>query len=114
MIPTTIAMNTSIISTRYHDFVEASKLVYSESPVYPLTAYRDGVEGWVLVNFDIDNLGRVNRESIDIQFSQPSGVFEDVSLASLATFQFEAKRINGEAVPTSGLRYMFRYRLPNG
>ena len=112
LIALAIGLNTNIVNARYQDFVEAGRLIHSEQPRYPLAAYEAGIQGWVLVNFDVDRQGRVDQDSIDIQFSQPVGVFEEVALESLNSFQFKAKRINGEPVATSDHRYMFRFRLP--
>ncbi|NKB33835.1 MAG: hypothetical protein GKR91_12120 [Pseudomonadales bacterium] len=104
--------NARLISTNYHDFVQSSRALYMEKPVYPLEAYNEGLQGWVLLKFDIDANGVVPTETIDIEFSQPPGVFERVSIATLENYRYEPKRINGERVISEDERFMFRFRLP--
>ncbi len=112
LIVGTAGLKANIVDTRYRDFVEAGRVVYSERPEYPLNAYQAGIEGWVLVEFDVDARGLVAQNSIDVQFSQPVGVFEDASLEALSSFQFKARRVNGRPVASEDHRYMFRFRLP--
>lgn len=104
--------NARLVSTRYHDFVQSSRIMYMEKPVYPIEAYNAGYQGWVLLKFTIDKNGVVPREAIEIEFAQPEGVFEEVSVATLENFRYEPKRINGERVSSEDERFMFRFRLP--
>jgi TonB family protein len=104
--------NAKLISTTYHDFVQSSRMLYMEKPVYPVEAYKQEIQGWVLLKFDIDENGVVPRENIAIEFSQPDGVFEEVSIRTLENFRYEPKRVNGERVITENERFMFRFRLP--
>jgi len=104
--------NARLVSTRYHDFVQSSRIMYMEKPVYPIEAYNAGYQGWVLLKFTIDKNGVVPRAAIEIEFAQPEGVFEEVSVATLENFRYEPKRINGERVSSEDERFMFRFRLP--
>lgn len=88
--------NARLVSTKYHDFVQSNRVLYMERPAYPVSAYEQGLQGWVLLKFDVDQNGVVPTESIDIEFSQPEGVFEYAAMEALENYRYEPKRINGE------------------
>ena len=56
-------------------------------PVYPLRARRAGVEGRVLVEFDIDEQGRV--QNVQVLKAEPEGFFERAVLKALPQWRYD-------------------------
>jgi len=66
------------------------------SPKYPMTAARDGIEGWVKLAFDINKLGEV--VNVSILDSHPKRVFDRAAKQALKKWKYKAKSMNGEFV----------------
>lgn len=58
-------------------------------PKYPIQAAKDGVEGAVLLKFDIDAQG--NTENISVVTSSPENVFDKAAIDALLQWQYESK-----------------------
>lgn len=88
-------------------------------PQYPTQALKEGLEGWVTVQFTVDATGKVqNPEIVDNcagasidTCTRGEDIFDANSLAAVATFEFEPRQVGGSAVPTEGVQYHFRYNL---
>lgn len=66
------------------------------APTYPSRALQRGIEGYVLLEFDIDEAGRViNPRILD---AEPEGIFERAALNAIERWRFQPKVANGEAV----------------
>jgi protein TonB len=78
-------------------------------PEYPARAIQRGIEGWVIVEFSIDPLGRVFDARV-IE-GQPSGIFESAALKAIARYKYKPKVLNGEGVPVSGVRQRILFEL---
>lgn len=102
----------SLIAVRNGDVIERSQLLYSEQPRYPLSALEENIPGWVLLGFTVNEYGMVESNSIEVEFSQPVGIFDAASISALQNFRFEARKVNDEATQSLGMRYMFRFRQP--
>lgn len=78
-------------------------------PVYPARAEQRGIEGHVLVQFTIDQLGRV----VDAQVveSQPRGMFEHAAMKAVERFRYKPRVVNGEAVSVSGVQHLVTFEL---
>jgi protein TonB len=90
--------------------VAASELVKvtTEEPTYPARALRNGIEGWVEVEFTVTGAGDV-RDMV-ITGSQPSGVFEDAAKDALANWRFAPHLENGQPVPLRSV-VTFRFQV---
>jgi periplasmic protein TonB len=80
--------------------------VSSTDPVYPPAALRDGVEGWVELNFTITETGAVR--DIEVVDSTPRGVFESAAMEALASWRYKPRIANGVPVAhraTATLRF---------
>jgi len=103
--------STKILSIGSRDVIEESRVIYSEQPIYPESAMAAGIEGWVLLNFDVDRYGVVAPSSIKVMEAHPLHVFDEVSISTIGKFKFSARRINGEAASSDDSKYIFRFKL---
>ena len=77
--------------------------------VYPPAAQADGIEGRVVVRYDVTAQGRV-RNAVVVD-SQPPGVFEAAALAAVRSWIFKPRLSRGEAVPALGRVSEVRFQL---
>lgn len=83
--------------------------LYRVSPVYPMIAERKGLEGFVTVRFDVNELGAVEN-AVVVESSNP--VFNKSAVAATYRFKFKPRIFDGEPQGSSGLQNLFRYRMP--
>lgn len=79
------------------------------SPVYPQRARSRGVEGYVIVEFTVDELGRV----IDVRVveAQPSSIFDRAAVDAVRRFKYKPRVINGEATAVTGVQHRLTFEL---
>lgn len=79
-------------------------------PVYPTSAEARGLEGWVLVQFNVLPDGRVADAHV---VESSSRVFEKAALNAAFRFRFKPQIVNGEPVLTRGIQNLFRFEMPD-
>lgn len=80
--------------------------------VYPPGAKAEGIEGYVVIRYDVTAQGMVvNAEVVE---AEPEGVFEEAALASIVHWRFRAATLGGKPVETSGLVSTLRFKLGTG
>lgn len=78
-------------------------------PVYPDSALKRGIEGWVELTFAVQPNGSVS--DIEVRNASPSGIFDDAAVRAVRNWRFEATSRNGEkAVQRTMVR--LRFALP--
>jgi protein TonB len=77
-------------------------------PVYPAVAEARGIEGWVLVQFDVLADGRVANAFV---VESSSRVFEKAALGAAYRFRFKPRVVDGEALATTGIQNLFRFEM---
>ena len=78
------------------------------SPTYPVRAQQAGLEGWVLVQFDVLPTGNVTN----IQVVESSArVFENAARNAAARFRYKPRVIDGVALETRGIQNLFRFHM---
>jgi len=90
-------------SSRPPQFVGGADLVYPE------TAKASGVEGRVVVRYDITTEGNVVNAVVEA--SEPPGVFDDAALAAVRSWRFRPKVERGEVVDAPGRVSELHFRL---
>jgi len=77
------------------DPVPAGQLVITafDPPVYPSRAFNRGTEGWVDLEFIVDNEGR--PRDVVVVGAEPEGEFEDAALAAARTYEFVPFELDG-------------------
>lgn len=83
--------------------------LYRAEPRYPSIALRQGLEGYVLMKFTIDTLGR----PIDIVVvdSKPRRMFDKEALRALRKWKYQPQVLNGEAVAQEGQTARLEFKL---
>lgn len=89
---------------------EATPIVRIE-PRYPISAARDGKEGWVKMRFTIDPVG--NTTDIEVLDSDPPRVFDREAIRALRKWKYKPKVVDGKAVPQPGIVVQLDFKLDN-
>ena len=77
-------------------------------PVYPTRALTYGIEGYVIVQFDISAKGQVLNVVI---IESTDSVFDNAAIRAAERFKFKPRVVNGLALASYGIQNMFRFRL---
>ena len=93
-------------------------------PVYPIRALERGLVGWVMVEFTVDEIGRVmNPEIVDhcVEiwrssstercFDRPGKIFDKPGLTAALRFKYKPQVIDGQAIATAGVRNLITFTL---
>lgn len=94
------AMATNIVSAN------SLKRTRTVQPIYPESARKKGIEGWVELAFTVTPNGTV--EDVEVRNSSPANVFEDAATRAIRGWRFEPVERNGEKVAQ---RAMVRLRF---
>lgn len=78
------------------------------SPTYPSRAQQNGLEGWVLVEFDVLSSGAVANVRI---VDSSDRTFEDAARNAAQRFRFKPRIIHGVAQETTGVQNLFRFQM---
>lgn len=81
------------------------------SPVYPVRASEQGLEGYVDVQFDITRDGTVTNVSV---IASSHRLFEKAAINAAKKFRFKAPVVDGIPQPSYGLQNRFRFKMENG
>nr|MEE4268831.1 TonB family protein [Candidatus Krumholzibacteria bacterium] len=79
------------------------------APVYPAAARSRSIEGYCLVEYTVTQLG-TTRDVVVVE-SEPSGIFDKVSIAAALKFKYRPRVVNGEPIEVHGVRNLFKYEL---
>jgi len=79
------------------------------APAYPRRAAQHGIEGYVVVQFDVTTLGTV--ENPVVLEAEPPGVFDKAALDAVKKFKYKPQVVEGQAVAVSGVRNIIRFEL---
>jgi protein TonB len=77
-------------------------------PVYPVVAEARGLEGWVLVEFDVNTDGSVTNAFV---VESSSGLFEKAALNAVYRFRFKPRVVDGVPQLSAGLQNLFRFEF---
>lgn len=83
--------------------------IFRVDPKYPSKASRQGIEGWVQLSFDINDLGEVIN--IEVVNSQPKRIFDRAAKRALAKWKYKAKMEEGAYVMQQGLSVQLDFKM---
>lgn len=78
------------------------QLLSGTGAVYPPDARAEGVEGYVVVSYDVDDQGRVDNTRV--VEADPPDVFDESALQAVSRWRFRPPERDGEPQPVTGLR----------
>lgn len=78
-------------------------------PTYPTRAAEKGIEGFVLVQFDVNETGSVVNP--EILGADPPGIFDRAAIRALERWKYQPKVVNGKAIKMIGLQTRFTFNL---
>ncbi len=79
------------------------------APTYPARALERGIEGWVLVEFTVTEIGAVKDPKV-IEY-EPSTIFNQAALKAVLKFKFKPRIVNGEPIEVQGVVNKITFRL---
>lgn len=83
--------------------------LHREDPNYPRKALQRGIEGYVVVSFDIGLAGK--PENINIEESNPSRVFNREALNAIKKWKYQPMMVNGVAKVRLGQRVKLEFKI---
>jgi TonB family protein len=99
------ALATNIVSAA------ALKRTRMVQPVYPESARKRGIEGWVELAFTVTPSGTV--EDVEVRNASPAGTFDDAAIRALRGWRFEPVERNGERVAQRAMVRLKFAQTPN-
>ncbi|ENM5825709.1 energy transducer TonB [Vibrio metoecus] len=78
-------------------------------PNYPAKALQRGVEGYVTLRFNIDELGKTR--DIEVVDANPKRYFEREAMLALRNWKYQPKIVDGKAVLQTGLTVRLEFKL---
>lgn len=111
-IPSTPATPTGPRSALNNPFTNDGPLmaIVRVEPTYPAVAASRGLEGYVVVQFDVLSDGSVGNISV---LRSSSSVFERSAMQAASRFRFKARVVDGVPQTSTGVRYQFRFKMDN-
>ena len=77
-------------------------------PEYPVRAADRGIEGYVVVEFDVTVLGTVENVSV---IESSNDMFNKAAIKAASRSRYKPKTVDGTPLPTTGVRKLFRFEM---
>lgn len=78
-------------------------------PQYPRRAAMQGIEGWVILQFDITPAGSVN--GVRVLDARPPRIFNQAAIKALRKWKYRPKIENGKPIEQKGLKVQLDFKL---
>lgn len=82
---------------------------FKPEPEYPTIALQRGLEGYVIVQFDVTAEGTV--ENPVVLEAKPASIFDRSAIRAAKKFKYKPKILNGKAVRVTGVKNRITYEL---
>lgn len=104
-IPAFDSSNSGIAKSLSGEYLPLVKV----APIYPREAAQQGLEGWVIVEYTVNENGK--PVDISVFDESPEAVFTETSIAAARQFVYKPLIVDGKIVKAQGVRNLFTYRL---
>ena len=116
---TNVAVNSSLNFRSDGEYLPILKV----QPTYPQRALERGLVGWVVVEFTVDEIGRVIdpividncvlvwSPKLQQCADSPRPTFDKSAIAAAARFKYKPKVVDGHPIATAGVRNMITFEL---
>jgi TonB family protein len=88
------------------------QLLSGTGAIYPPDARADGVEGYVVVRYDVSADGRV--DNVRVVDAEPRGIFDEAAVQAVSRWRFRPPHRDGEAQAVAGLQSRLEFALEGG
>jgi len=88
--------------------------IVKAQPEYPRRAIARNIEGTVIVQYDVDELGRTENCSVitaQTSTGKATGIFNRAACKAAAKFRYRPRIVDGQAVAVSGVQNRFVFEL---
>jgi protein TonB len=82
--------------------------IIAVQPSYPVAAARQALDGFVVVQFDVTEMGTVDNVAV---IESSNRIFEKSAVAAAYRFRYKARMVDGTALRTEGIRQLFRFEM---
>lgn len=80
-------------------------------PTYPARAADRGLEGWVIVQFDVNSEGLVTNAFV---VDSSNSIFNDAAVKAAIRFRYKARVVDGTPLATHGVQNKFTFEMDRG
>jgi len=88
------------------------QLLSGAGATYPPEARTQGLEGFVVVRYDVDATGRV--VNLSVVEADPPGIFDGAALEAVAAWQYSPRQVNGQPQAVRGITSRVSFKLGDG
>ena len=88
------------------------QLISGTGAVYPPAARAAGIEGYVVVRYDVGIDGRVSNARV--VSGEPGGVFDESALQAVSRWRFSEPKRDGAPASVQGLESRLEFRISGG
>lgn len=86
-----------------------AKPIIRVPPQYPIEASREGIEGWVQLEFTIDSSGTV--KDVKVTDSEPKRVFDSEAKRALRKWKYKPQMVEGKATELPNMQVVLDFKL---
>ena len=97
------------IATVFNTGGNDARPIVRSQPRYPISAARDGIEGWVQLEFTIDSSGTV--KDVKVTDSQPKRVFDSEAKRALRKWKYKPQMVDGRATDLPNMQVVLDFKL---
>ncbi|WP_146205081.1 energy transducer TonB [Kangiella spongicola] len=83
--------------------------LYRTQPNYPVSAQQKGLEGWVLLKYDVDTSGTLSN--IAVLNSEPKRIFDREAIRALKKWKFKPAMTNGQPISSAGQTVKIEFNM---
>ena len=80
------------------------------NPQYPVEAQMKGIEGWVLLRFDVSESGSVSN--IKVLNSKPPRIFDRAAVMAVVKWKYKPQMKNGKPAKVEGVKTYLDFVMP--